>query len=80
MRKLPYPILRLRSSHDSDSAAETSIIHRSTQTPLVLFGVVEFDSFQISGSVETAHCVELAVDHCQTNLKIGINICNIYNS
>lgn len=67
-RILPHIIFSLRRSHYTNSTTQSSIVHAATQSPLIRFGIIHFDSFQICGAIETTHGVQLTINDRQSDL------------
>ena len=43
-------VMLLSHSDNTDTASQAAIVHRATQTPLIFFGVKNFDRLQIGGA------------------------------
>lgn len=59
----------LRHFHDTNSTAQSPVVHCSTQLPNALLGSINFDGFQIGRTIEPAYRIQLTVDDSQTNLS-----------
>ena len=45
--------LQMWNTNDTDATAQSPVVHRPAQTPLVLFRIVYFYCFQVSRSIES---------------------------
>lgn len=56
--------------HHANATTQTAIIHAAAQTPLITFGIIDLDCFQIGSSIEATDGVQLTVNNSETNLKL----------
>ena len=59
----------LRHFDNADATTQSSVVHRSAKSPLVLLRVVNFNSFQVSRAIKPTDSVQLTVNNSQTDLE-----------
>lgn len=55
--------------HHANAPAQTTIVHCTTESPLIALRIVNLDCFEVGSSIKSTDSIKLTVHNSKTNLN-----------